>query len=88
MIVAASSDVSSTVELHTHARVNGMMRMEKLETVAVPAAAEVRFRPHGRHLMLIDLAAPLKAGDTIRVTLRFRDAGDVEFAAEVRDTRQ
>ena len=88
VIVAASSDASSTVELHTHAHVDGMMRMEKLETVAVPGSSEVRFRPHGRHLMLIDLAAPLRAGETIRVTLRFRHAGDVEFAAEVRDIRQ
>ncbi len=88
VIIAARSDVSSSVELHTHARIDGMMRMEKLETVAVPGAGEVRFRPHGRHLMLIDLTAPLKAGDTIFLTLRFRDAGDVEFAAQVRDIRE
>ena len=87
-IVAASSDVSSIVELHTHARVDGMMRMEKLGLVEVPGAAEVRFQPHGKHLMLIDLTAPLEAGDTILVTLRFRDAGDVEFVAEVRDIRR
>lgn len=88
VIVGASCDVSSTVELHTHAHVGGMMRMERLETVVVPAAAEVRFEPRGNHLMLIDLRSPLKPGDTIVVNMQFRDAGNMEFVAEVRDIRR
>jgi len=42
--------------------------------------------PIGSHLMLVDLVAPLTAGATFDVTLRFATAGDVEVEVDVRDS--
>ena len=87
-LLRAESDAAATVEFHTHVHRNGMMRMTELPTVDLPADATLTFRPHGDHLMLIDLAAPLVPGDRVTIALQFRDAGRVVFEAEVRDIRR
>ena len=57
-----------------------------MEPVAsMPVAPELTLDPLGNHLMLVDLAAPLTAGQHFDVTLRFRDAGEERVAVEVRD---
>lgn len=87
-ILAATADVAESVELHTHAEDNGMMRMRKLDSVPLPANAVVRFRPHGHHLMLIDLRDTPAPGDTIALTLRLESGVTLSFDAVVRDLRQ
>lgn len=64
----------------------GMMRMQAVPRLDVPAGAVVTLEPGGYHLMLIDLAAPLTPGSTVELTLDFEVAGDVVVRAEVRDT--
>lgn len=73
-LIGAASPVAATVELHTHRDDNGVLRMERLEAVDVPARGAVVFAPRGLHLMLFDFRP---AGDTAPVTLRFEMAGEV-----------
>jgi copper(I)-binding protein len=40
-------------------------------------------RPGGIHLMLIELSAPLKEGDTLSLTLNFEQAGALTVEATV-----
>lgn len=49
----------------------GMMQMRQVSSIPVPAGATVTLEPGGLHLMLIDLAAPLTAGQTFDITLEF-----------------
>ena len=62
-----------------------MMKMRRVEQVAIPAGAEVAFEPGGLHLMLIGLKAPLVAGKSLPLVLQFRDAGAIKVDFEVRN---
>lgn len=87
-IIAVTTDAARVAELHTHVRSDGMMRMQKLDAIDVPAQGEVVFRPHGLHIMLIDLTVFPEDGDRLTLTLTLEHAGDITFDADVRDLRK
>lgn len=68
-IVAASSDAADRAELHNHRHTADGMRMEKIVRLEIPAKGQQLLQPGGYHLMLLDLKRPLKAGQTVRITL-------------------
>ena len=72
-LVAASSPAAKIVEIHEMKMDGGMMRMKAVDRIALPAGKPVTLGPGGYHVMLMDLAAPLKEGDTVTVTLTFAD---------------
>ena len=72
------------VELHTHLHDNGVMRMHQVPESVIPAQQKVALQPGGLHIMLIDLKAPLKVGDTVPLTLRFETAGSVQLDVPVK----
>jgi len=82
-LVGASSPVSATVELHTMSMENNVMRMREVPAIDLPAGKRVELRPGGLHIMFIDLKAPLKAGESFPVRLRFEKAGEVEVTFKV-----
>lgn len=64
----------------------GMMEMRPVDRIEVPAGDTVVLEPGGYHVMLLELAAPLQAGDTVEVTLSFEESGEQVVTADVRDT--
>jgi copper(I)-binding protein len=82
-LVAASTPVARTVELHTHIRDGEVMRMRPVTDIPVPAGQTVRLRPGGLHVMLIGLTEPLRQGATVPMTLRFERAGETTVQVEV-----
>lgn len=72
-LMAARSDISEVTELHTHIHDNGVMRMRPIEQIDLPAGEAVHLQPGGLHIMLINLKRPLKAGETVHLTLIFKD---------------
>jgi copper(I)-binding protein len=70
-LVGVSSPVCKTVELHsmTMAHDSGMMKMGEVPAIELPAGKRVNLREGGYHLMLSGLKTPLKAGDSIPLTL-------------------
>lgn len=65
---------------------SGMMSMVEVPSVLVPAGGTVKFESGGYHIMLIDLAAPLKAGQKFTMTLGFMNAGPVQIDVVVKDS--
>ena len=63
----------------------GEMTMQPIESLDLPAGETVVLEPGGFHVMLIDLVAPLEAGDEIEVTLTFENAGERTITVPVRD---
>ena len=61
----------------------GMARMREITVLEIPAGESVELAPGGYHLMLMEAAA-LEEGDTIKVTLSFRDSPEQEIEAVVR----
>lgn len=84
-LLAAVTSRAAMTEIHEVTEADGMMQMRPVdEGVAVPAGAVVRLAPHGLHLMLMQLARPLAAGERFTVTLRFARAGEIDVQVEVR----
>jgi copper(I)-binding protein len=63
-IIAAESDRASTVELHRHVHAGGMMRMEPVAKITVPAQGEFVFKSGEYHVMLLGVKQPAKAGES------------------------
>ena len=69
-LLSAASPVAAQVELHEMKMDGDVMRMRAVEGgVPLPAGQPVPFRPHGLHVMFTGLKAPLKAGDSVPLTL-------------------
>ena len=89
-LVSATTPIAREVQIHTMNMDGGVMRMRPVEGgLAIPAGGRVVLQPGGLHLMFMDISAPLVAGTTFPVTLRFAKAGDikVEFNVEARPTK-
>ncbi|MGH8752648.1 MAG: copper chaperone PCu(A)C [Burkholderiales bacterium] len=87
-LIAASSPLAGSVEIHSMRLKNGVMEMRQLESLELPAKQTVKLEPGGLHIMLLDLKRPLKLGDKVplRLTLQRADRSKtvVEVQAEVR----
>lgn len=82
-VIGASSPAASSVEIHDVSVTNGVARMRKLETLAIPTGSEVRFAPGGYHMMINGLRSRLVAGQTFPVTLHFASGQSVNIAMRV-----
>jgi len=88
-LVAVSSPAAESLHVHRTAMVDGMMAMESVDALAVPAHGSAVLEPGGFHVMLVGLRTPLNPGDKVPLTLTFRAAdgqeSQVTVQAEVRD---
>lgn len=82
-LLHVSSPIAKQPELHVSKMHGGVMTMEELNTLEVGAHAKVAFAPSGKHVMLIGLRRPLKAGDSFPLTLTFEKAGAVKTTVQV-----
>lgn len=83
-LIAASSPAAGRVEIHEMRVESGVMRMRELpQGLAVPAGQRVDLKPGGLHLMLMDLAAPLREGGMVPVTLTFERAGRLQVDLKI-----
>lgn len=83
-LVEARSSVSKVVELHTHKKEGGMMRMRQVEKIDIMAKSETVLKPGGLHVMLIGLKHQLKAGNQIDLELEFDNGEIIKLAAPIK----
>lgn len=83
-LVGVSTPAAEAAELHLMSMAGGLMRMQRLPLINLAPNQTLSFAPGGRHIMLINMKQPLKAGDKVPLTLTFRKAGDITVQAEVR----
>ena len=86
-VVSVTSDASTMLELHeTVENEAGEMVMREIAGgFVIPAGGELALEPGGNHIMLMDLTAPLTAGDQATFTLTFSDDSTYEFTAPIKD---
>jgi copper(I)-binding protein len=65
---------------------SGMMTMQEVSEIEIPAGETVSLEPGGYHVMLLDLASDLAVGDSIEVTLTFGGGYTETVTAEVRES--
>lgn len=84
VLTAATSPAARVCELHNHVNEGGVMKMRQIPSIALPGGGEVVLRPGGLHVMLIDLKAPLREGETVGLRLAFADGSSKAVEAQVR----
>jgi copper(I)-binding protein len=76
-LVKVTSTSIPRVELHNMIDDNGIMRMREVKSIPIKAGDHVSLTPQGYHIMLMDLTKPLMAGETIELTLHFKNAKEI-----------
>jgi len=88
-LVAVRTSVTPRAEIHEMKMEGGIMKMRPVTRIELPAGKTVELEPGGYHLMLMNIAKPLRAGDTVPITLVIEGPGnkrrEIEVKAEVRD---
>ena len=83
MTVTASSDskllsvqtpVAKLVQIHEMSMKDDVMKMQQVDSVALPAGKPVSFDPNGYHIMLMNLTGQIKDGDKVPLTLTVENA--------------
>jgi hypothetical protein len=83
-LVAASSPLTKTVEVHEMAMQDNIMKMRQVPAIALPAGKAVELKPGGYHVMLMDLQKQVKEGDTVPLTLIFENKDGKRDTVEVK----
>lgn len=90
-VVAASSPLAAVVEIHEMKMEDGVMKMRAVDALPLPAGQPVALKPGSYHVMLMGLKAPIKAGETVPLTLTVegedKQRSNVEIKAEARGAR-
>jgi hypothetical protein len=76
--------VAGIVEIHEMSMDGTTMRMRAIPALDLPAGKAVDLKPGGYHVMLMDLKQPLKAGETVPLTLVVEGAGGQRESVEVK----
>ena len=81
---SATTPRAKNVSIHESAMKDGTMTMRPLKDgLTIPAGDTVELKPHSYHLMLEELEAPLKEGESIPLTVTFEGAEAMEIELEV-----
>ncbi|WP_300635601.1 copper chaperone PCu(A)C [Pseudomonas sp.] len=85
-LLSVESAIAQKAELHEHVMQGGLMKMQQVPSVAVPAMGELTFAPMAYHVMLLGFEnrSLLADGKQFPLTLTFEKAGKVDVNVLVR----
>lgn len=84
-LLGGETTAARTLQIHEMSMNNGVMRMGEIKGGAeIAPGASLKLQPGGWHIMLIGLKAPLVAGASVPVTLRFEKAGTINLVLPVK----
>jgi copper(I)-binding protein len=72
-LIGVASPAAGIVEIHATKMEGGMMKMNAVDRVPLPAGRIVELKAGGSHVMMMNVRQPLKEGDTVPITLTFED---------------
>lgn len=76
-LVGVSVPEPAKASVHATENRSGITHMREMNPgVAVPAGVTIELKPGGTHVMITGLQAPLRRGETLRLSLRFEKSGD------------
>lgn len=82
-LIGVATPAAGRAELHTHIKDGDVMKMRRVDAVEIKGGESRLLKPSGDHIMVLDLKAPLKAGDIVKFTLTFEKAGEIDVDATV-----
>lgn len=85
-LVSVDTPAAKVAEMHEMAMSGGVMRMRAMPRLALQPGKAVELKPGGYHVMLTELAQPLRDGETVPLTLVFEDASGKKSTVNVQAT--
>jgi copper(I)-binding protein len=82
-LTGASAPMAGMTMLHKMEMTGSVMKMRMVDGIAIPPGKSVTLAPDGFHVMMTGVTKPLKAGDTLPLTLTFAKAGAVTLTVPV-----
>lgn len=82
-LLAVESPQAGRIEIHTHAQEDGVMRMMRLDSLAIPSHESVQFERGGLHLMVFEIEPGLEPGGEITLRFEFGTSGMIEAQARL-----
>ncbi|WLG91060.1 copper chaperone PCu(A)C [Pseudomonas cucumis] len=84
-LLSAESPIAGVAQLHEHMMQNGLMKMQQVPSVEIPAGGETTFAPMAYHVMLLELKdrSLLSDGKRFPLTMHFEKSGDVTVEVAV-----
>ena len=85
-LLGVDSPVSGDAQLHEHiTTAAGLMKMQQVQSVTVPAGQDLAFAPSAYHVMLMQPTdrSLLRDGQRFPLTLHFERAGDITVQVSV-----
>jgi copper(I)-binding protein len=76
-VVGASASIANLVEIHTTVEVDGLVRMQQLESLSVAAGESIEFAPGGTHLMLMGMEHMPRPGEEVQLCLQLALGSEV-----------
>jgi periplasmic copper chaperone A len=82
-LIGISTPVAESAMLHKSKDDNGVMKMEMLDQLDIPAGTTIDILPGKMHIMLLGLKSQLKLGDHVPLELVFKKSGKISVDAVV-----
>jgi copper(I)-binding protein len=86
-IIAAESDVYSSIEFHQTVHENGLAKMVRHSNLTIAPSESLQLKRGGIHLMLFNPGKRLKAGDFVSIKLRTNDGLSQSVSIPVKKTQ-
>ena len=83
-LTAIEGEDCEAYEIHTHEKVDGVMKMRQLQKLEIPAHGSVTLKPKSYHVMMIQLNKKLTEGEKRKMTLIFDNGKKIEIEAPVK----
>lgn len=81
-LLSVTTPLTDRAELHTHITdAGGVMKMRRVESLAVPARGTLVLKPGGDHIMLFDAQMP--SSGNMSLTLNFETSGAITVDASL-----
>ena len=83
-LVGVESSAFERVEIHETRMQDGVMKMQELDHINIPASGAAELKPGAMHLMMMNPKIDLNPGTEIPVTLHFNDGGVQQVSFKVK----
>lgn len=82
-LVSVTSPTTIKTELHESMTSGAMSSMAPVKNVPLPAKADIKFQPGGKHVMLFSVNPGVKPGDTMPLIFTFANNLRIQYDAPV-----
>lgn len=87
ILSSVESGMFSSIELHETVHEDGLARMIRHRTMAVPARESIHLKRGGKHLMLFNPVKRLKAGEDVEMRLITQNNAEIKISVPVEKAR-